>query len=291
MNDHDVLMQKQENEEFALWLRTAAVIGAVVFLVFSVLDFVVFPEFAPQFFVYRTVVAAYLGGTALLSGKRTKPGLQLLLGLLAVIASAATIEAIVLRTGGYTSSYATGMILLVVCIFVYAQGRMLFHVLASLAIYVIYVLPIVATEHIKNFRSFSASNFFILSVILLMLVLRYLAQRSVRKQNAERWRAEQSLRESEARYRVLFEESSDGVLLVDSQGAIIDFNDQVNSQLGYTREEFSKLRIADIDPIESPEDIKARFDMVAREGKAEFEVKHRTKRGEARDVLVIARTV
>ena len=291
MNDHDVLMQKQENEEFAVWLRTAATTGAVLFLVFSVLDFVVFPELAPQFFVYRTVIAAYLGGTALLSIKCTKPGLQLLLGLLAVIASAATIEAMVLRTGGYASHYATGMILLVVCIFVYAQGRILFHVLAALAIYVIYVLPIVATEHITNFRSFIASNFFILSIILVMLALRYLAQRSVLRQNAERRRAEESLRESEARYRVLFEQSPDGVLLADPQGAIIDFNDQVNSQLGYTREEFSKLRIADIDPVEGPEDIKARFDMVTREGKAEFEVKHRTRSGELRDVLVIARTV
>ena len=79
--------------------------------------------------------------------------------------------------------------------------------------------------------------------------------------------ARKTLKKSEDKFRLLFEQSPDGVLLMDTQGAIIDFNDQVNRQLGYTREEFSKLRIADIDPIESPEDIKARFDMVAREGK------------------------
>jgi PAS domain S-box-containing protein len=291
MNDHDVPMQKQENEEFAVWLRTSTTIGAIVFLALSALDFVVFPELASKFFAYRIIIAAYLGVTALLSIKCTKPGLQLLLALLATIASSATIEAMILQTGGHASPYAAGMILLVVCILAYAQGGMAIYVVASLAIYAIYVLPIIAAEHITDFRSFFASNFFLFAIILVMIVLRYLAQRNTRKLNAGRRRAEQSLRESEARYRAIFEQSPDGVLLVDSQGTIVDFNDQVNSQLGYTREEFSKLRIEDIDPVESPKDISARFDMVTREGKAEFEVEHKTKSGEVRDVQVITRTV
>ena len=95
----------------------------------------------------------------------------------------------------------------------------------------------------------------------------------------------------ETRYRTLFDQSPDGVLLINAKGAIVDFNQAASQQLGYTHEEFSKLRIADIDPVESPTDIKARFDIVTREKKAEFEVKHRTKNGDVRDIQVITRAV
>lgn len=92
---------------------------------------------------------------------------------------------------------------------------------------------------------------------------------------------------ADARYRTFFNQSPDGVLLMDAEGNIVDYNEAVNRQLGYTREEFGRLKIADIDPVESPADISARFEKVLREEKDEFEVKHRTKSGDIRDVLVI----
>ena len=95
----------------------------------------------------------------------------------------------------------------------------------------------------------------------------------------------------EARYRTLFNQSPDGVLLLNTKGDIIDFNEAVNRQLGHTREEFTKLHLTDIEAVESPGDIKSHYDVVTREGKAEFEVKHRTKSGEFRDVQVIIQTI
>jgi two-component system sensor histidine kinase/response regulator len=46
-----------------------------------------------------------------------------------------------------------------------------------------------------------------------------------------------------------------------------------------------------LDPFESPDEVKARIRKIIREGKAEFNVKHRTKQGELRDVHVIIQTV
>jgi PAS domain S-box-containing protein len=92
-------------------------------------------------------------------------------------------------------------------------------------------------------------------------------------------------------YRTLFDESPDGVLLVDAKGDIFDFNEKSNGQLGYTREEFSKLRISDIDPVESPADIRAGLEKVLKDGRGAFEVKHKTKQGSIRDVLVIMQTL
>ncbi len=95
----------------------------------------------------------------------------------------------------------------------------------------------------------------------------------------------------ETLYRTLFDESPDGVVLVDVKGDICDFNEKTNWQLGYTREEFSKLRISDIDPVESPADIRAGLEKVLKDGRGAFEVKHKTKQGSIRDVLVIMNTL
>ena len=73
----------------------------------------------------------------------------------------------------------------------------------------------------------------------------------------ERTKIQKELSESEKRYHVLFDQSPDGIVLINTEGRIIDFNESAHRNLGYTREEFSKLSISDIDPIESPEEIQA----------------------------------
>ncbi len=96
---------------------------------------------------------------------------------------------------------------------------------------------------------------------------------------------------SETLYHALFNQSPDGVLLLNKRGEILEFNDAVHLQLGYTREEFNTLRIADIDPVESPADIQASLERVLKAGKDQFEVKHTTKQGELRDILVIIQRI
>ncbi len=97
------------------------------------------------------------------------------------------------------------------------------------------------------------------------------------------------LLETEHRYHTIFEQSPDGILIISTDGRLIEFNEAAHRQLGYSREEFEKLSISDIDPFQSPEDIQASIREVLRHGRAEFEVRHRTKSGEIRHVFVIAR--
>ncbi len=62
----------------------------------------------------------------------------------------------------------------------------------------------------------------------------------------ERKQAEDDLRASEARYRTLVEQASDGIFVSDSQGHYIDVNTSGCRMLGYTREELLALSIADV---------------------------------------------
>jgi diguanylate cyclase (GGDEF)-like protein/PAS domain S-box-containing protein len=58
--------------------------------------------------------------------------------------------------------------------------------------------------------------------------------------------AQEALRESEQRYRHLFEGIGDAVMVHDSQGRFVDCNEAALQWLGYSREEFLRLEAADI---------------------------------------------
>ncbi len=97
--------------------------------------------------------------------------------------------------------------------------------------------------------------------------------------------------EAENGYRILFEESPESMLVIDTAGSIARFNEAAHRQLGYSRDEFARLGIRDIDPFETDEGIGAKARKVLHEGTAEFDVKQRTKSGDLRDVHVITRVI
>jgi len=108
----------------------------------------------------------------------------------------------------------------------------------------------------------------------------------------ERKRAEDGLWNAEARYRTIFEQSPNSVLLIDLEtGKTIEANETAHKQLGYTREEFATLRISDYEVLERPEETARRMQKIIREGNDDFETLHRTKSGEIRNMNVRVKTV
>jgi len=109
---------------------------------------------------------------------------------------------------------------------------------------------------------------------------------------ADRKKAEEALHESEDKYRAIFAQAADSIVLIDPEnGALVDFNDRAHDSLGYTREELQKLKIPDFEAIESAEKVREHIEKIIRQGGDTFETKHRTKSGKIRDVLASSRVI
>jgi two-component system, cell cycle sensor histidine kinase and response regulator CckA len=88
----------------------------------------------------------------------------------------------------------------------------------------------------------------------------------------------------------LFENSPLGITIVDpSTERAVDFNETAHQQLGYSREEFARLQIFDVDVDETPERKDARIAAIIKEGQQDFETLQRTEQGEVRNVHVTAK--
>ncbi len=96
-----------------------------------------------------------------------------------------------------------------------------------------------------------------------------------------------ALEDSEKRYRTLFEQAADAIVLIDAETeTLVEFNHRAHENLGYTSREFTNLTLSDFEVSETPDEFTAHIQKVIQTGSDTFETKHRTKSGKVRDIQV-----
>ncbi|MBU7016172.1 MAG: PAS domain S-box protein [Theionarchaea archaeon] len=94
----------------------------------------------------------------------------------------------------------------------------------------------------------------------------------------ERMKAEEALRESEEKYRTLFEESRDAIFIATRDSVFLDVNQATLDLFGYTREEMMQLRVQEL-YVDPQDRILFLREIEERGSLKDYEVRMRTKKG------------
>lgn len=111
------------------------------------------------------------------------------------------------------------------------------------------------------------------------------ANQELKREVVERKRAEEALRESEQKYRTLFEDSQDAIIITTIEGEILDFNHSLAKLVGYSREELLELNAKQL--YVNPDDRETLKEEIKRTGAVrDYAVKWVRKDGGLLDVLM-----
>ncbi len=98
------------------------------------------------------------------------------------------------------------------------------------------------------------------------------------------------LKDREAMFRVLFEQSPNSLVLFDAKtGKILHFNENACVTLRYTRDEFKDLEMSDIEADTAENKFADRMDDIMEKGYDSFETMHVTKNGDILNILFKAK--
>ena len=101
-----------------------------------------------------------------------------------------------------------------------------------------------------------------------------------------------ALRDREEVFSAIVGQARDGIVLVDTESlAFVEFNDAACSGLGYTRAEFARLTLADVQAELSRDAVRERIADLLVSGGATFKVNHLHRDGDVRITRVSARVV
>jgi PAS domain S-box-containing protein len=111
-------------------------------------------------------------------------------------------------------------------------------------------------------------------------------------QNDHLLESKAALLQSEEMYRILFEQSPDGIVLWSMPDLkAVKCNAAALALHGYSQEEFASLTVADIEATLDPVEIAHTRNVLVRDGVSRFDSVHRTKTGELRHLIVSLKTV
>ena len=129
-------------------------------------------------------------------------------------------------------------------------------------------------------------------LLFLTLSIRLVLQNKVLKNEAiERKLSDEALRESEEKFRVLFETAKDGIFQLTSTGSIVALNESFARMHGYTKEELMNKNLKDLDTPESARLNQERIERLLAGESITFEVEHYCKNGKTIPLEVSANVV
>ncbi|MEK6743438.1 MAG: ATP-binding protein [Nitrospirota bacterium] len=237
------------------WNGTAFLIGAVIFPLLAFMDIFLLPGHYHRFILYRVAISIILIFLYYLNKLKRNIAYQYTIGAVATALSAVTVEIAVLQSGGQNSPYYAAMLILTVCALGLVPISMGFAVTLVGIIYAVYLVPIILSEPVLS-GVFISNNAFLFAMFIIALILRYHNQKLIHSEltlrealSREKGKLEVystgledsvaektgELAVSEQKYRALFENATDGIVVLDRRGTIVNVNNRFCDIHGFPR--------------------------------------------------------
>jgi len=272
MNKKEYIEQETINL-FQYWGTLALGAGALVILSLSGLDYFVTPENFSKFLIFRSITALLFFFLMIYNKRKASKYVQLFVAVSAALIVATMVELMILSFGGHQSSYYVGMII----VFMFCLGfiplfSLRMAIFFSVLIYFIYLVPILLFDKITNFAIFMNNNIFLIAIAAIAVSWRHYNDKlftnklsleydlSKDKEKLESYSHQlkdmveertKELHESEQWHRSLFENATDGIIVLDKNSIIVNANDTACKMHGFKRESLIgahiKLLVGDSD--------------------------------------------
>lgn len=257
-------MDKQEYIEKELlkllqsWGAIALSYGAAVILLLSILDYFVTPENFLKFLLYRLIVTSLFVTLFVLNKRKISKYFQTSIFILGTAISSIMVELMILSFGGHQSTYYAGIIIILMFVLGFLPlSSIKITILLAVLTYSIYLLPILIFDSITNIRTFINNNIFLSAAIIIGIVWRYYNDNLLREKLSLEYdlskdkeqlkvystKLEDLVQErtkeltvSEQRFRALFDNANDGVVVLDKNGIIINMNNKFCEMHGFYKE-------------------------------------------------------
>lgn len=234
-------------------------IGIVLIPLFSILDYVVVRPHFQLFLLYRIGCAGILSVFLLVYFSRWGRRYAYPISIVAYLISGMTITLMCVKMGGYDSFYYVGVVMVLVAVLVILPLNALQAGMLGILLYVVYAVPIVVTSEPTptNLNIFFSNSFFF-AFFIVIAVLQCFEDNRIRMREArlksdmdalaerlsyyvhnlesEVEKRMNQLEESELRYRELYENIIDIVLVVDRDARILMANPRFYEIIGITED-------------------------------------------------------
>ncbi len=310
--DKEAYIQYQLEELTQFWLGRSTLFGSIIFLLLGIMDYFATPENFQKFVIYRIIISVVLITLFFLNNLKKSLRYQHALLIIGVTLSALAIELMILTFGGHKSYYYVGLNVLILAVLGFVPLSFPISLLLAAIIYFVYLFPILIFDKITEPSYFVISNAFLISLFIIAIggrlfnqkrilnefSLQYELDRGKRKleiysSHLEDLVAERTkeLNKSEQWHRSLFANATDGIVVLDKNGVIMNVNEKACEMHGFGREALVGTHIKLLEDDKNTGKMMERMRRILGGESLVFETKHNRKDGAPIDLEISAKAI
>jgi PAS domain S-box-containing protein len=233
-------IEEQSAIKLQKWTGVGALIGATFWPVFSLADYFRPPDFHRfhEFLTYRIAISILFVILFFLNKIKRSRLFQTMICYTGILASAILNESMTLKLGGHQSPYYVGMIITMITGVGMLPLAAFYSIISGVLICLLYVIPIFIFDKIIDVPTFVLNNIYLFSTLVMTSILRIVSNKTMTNELRLQYQIErekdvldelvlkrtESLSKSEQWHRSIFENASDGIVIFNGKGKIVNIN-------------------------------------------------------------------